>query len=484
MGCLRPTFLGHLLLLFLSLLLPGYAGAMGVPLGPPDQTVECKLNPTAGLVENFVPGTSSYTTRGDCYTSIKSLSLNFFVITKGAYLTNTKVAQEKLDLFSVESGQPRGSVVSEWKCPQDPWLVLQAKQCTSVSFRANFQNVPEEHGNALYQLADYLQKYSSAPFSSIISPDSRKYLNVKWKEFQRSLSRVPAGQATGPDAQTGPNIAVLTPTVLLPQAGTAVVHGQLILKVQPPRIGQYHLTEIELTWLDDPQKKFVNVFSAGADQTFQGYLIPPSYIQPGAAALGTRWQVRVRMNGNGTLGPWSAPVQFKLVSTLPTLPTQSQKTSPILTTPQQGAGSTSSTAGAILSQPGGSPPQCKSGFVWRTAQPTDLVCAPPASRDRVKQENAAAASRRSPTGGPYGPNTCLPGFVWREAFNGDVVCVPPASRTLAKEENALSASRTMTSSAGSSASGAIGVLRRGVDEPGGPDGNQTVDEQVDKEKAP
>lgn len=84
---------------------------------------------------------------------------------------------------------------------------------------------------------------------------------------------------------------------------------------------------------------------------------------------------------------------------------------------------------------------CISGFVWREARDGDVVCVPPESRTRTKQENAVAATRVDPAGA-YGPNTCKSGFVWREAFNGDVVCVTPEVRALVKQENAAAASRT------------------------------------------
>lgn len=85
--------------------------------------------------------------------------------------------------------------------------------------------------------------------------------------------------------------------------------------------------------------------------------------------------------------------------------------------------------------------RCLVGFVWREARPADLVCVAPAVRAETRQENALAASRRNPNGGPFGPNTCLQGFVWREAFPGDQVCVPPASRTRAAADNGAAAAR-------------------------------------------
>jgi hypothetical protein len=84
---------------------------------------------------------------------------------------------------------------------------------------------------------------------------------------------------------------------------------------------------------------------------------------------------------------------------------------------------------------------CKSGFVWRVARPSDLVCVTPESRARVAEENRTASSRIQPGGGASGPFTCLSGFVWREAFDGDQVCVTPEVRTLVATENQQAASR-------------------------------------------
>jgi hypothetical protein len=82
---------------------------------------------------------------------------------------------------------------------------------------------------------------------------------------------------------------------------------------------------------------------------------------------------------------------------------------------------------------------CLQGFVWREAGPADHVCVTPAVREQARQDNAAAASRRTP--GAYGPDTCKAGFVWREAFGGDHVCVVPTVRTQAQSDNAAANDR-------------------------------------------
>jgi hypothetical protein len=85
--------------------------------------------------------------------------------------------------------------------------------------------------------------------------------------------------------------------------------------------------------------------------------------------------------------------------------------------------------------------RCISGYVWRDARPGDRVCVTGAVREEARRDNAAAASRRNPGGGAFGPDTCRQGFVWREAFPGDHVCVTGSVRARTRAENASAASR-------------------------------------------
>lgn len=78
---------------------------------------------------------------------------------------------------------------------------------------------------------------------------------------------------------------------------------------------------------------------------------------------------------------------------------------------------------------------CIQGFVWREAVPNDHVCVTPQVRQQTASDNGQAASRRSPNGGPFGPDTCRAGFVWREAFAGDHVCVAAQTRSRAAQDN-------------------------------------------------
>ncbi|WP_109481490.1 toll/interleukin-1 receptor domain-containing protein [Paraburkholderia sp. C35] len=84
---------------------------------------------------------------------------------------------------------------------------------------------------------------------------------------------------------------------------------------------------------------------------------------------------------------------------------------------------------------------CVKPFVWRQAQPRDKVCVMPDTQQRILDENSKASENRSPTGGPYGPDTCKTGCVWRNAFPGDTVCVTPESRQLTADDNLLGPKR-------------------------------------------
>ena len=88
------------------------------------------------------------------------------------------------------------------------------------------------------------------------------------------------------------------------------------------------------------------------------------------------------------------------------------------------------------------PSRCMMGFVWREAGPNDRACVTGQARQLARNENANAASRRSPNGGAYGPDTCKQGFVWREAFAGDHACVDGAARQRVRAENAAAAGHT------------------------------------------
>jgi M6 family metalloprotease-like protein len=122
---------------------------------------------------------------------------------------------------------------------------------------------------------------------------------------------------------------------------------------------------------------------------------------------------------------------------------------------------------------------CKPGYVWRLASPSDYVCVTAATRDQAKDENAAphvvgescahsyvrrdaysgdkvcvtkeqreqtvadnAAADSRVRWNEYGPLTCKPGYVWRNADTSDYICVTETTRDQTAAENAAAASHT------------------------------------------
>jgi reprolysin-like metallo-peptidase family M12B len=81
---------------------------------------------------------------------------------------------------------------------------------------------------------------------------------------------------------------------------------------------------------------------------------------------------------------------------------------------------------------------CKSGYYWREAFPGDHACVPPPTRREAAADNAAHKDRVNPARDVFGPNTCSSGYVWREIDDSDYVCVTPAKRTEAFSQRAMS----------------------------------------------
>ena len=84
---------------------------------------------------------------------------------------------------------------------------------------------------------------------------------------------------------------------------------------------------------------------------------------------------------------------------------------------------------------------CKTGFVWREAVDGDHVCVVAANKEAAAVDNREVFVRRSPKGGPYGPDTCRAGFVWREANPSDHACVTPQARQQVRDDNAAAGGR-------------------------------------------
>ena len=74
-------------------------------------------------------------------------------------------------------------------------------------------------------------------------------------------------------------------------------------------------------------------------------------------------------------------------------------------------------------------------------RPTQSASRPRSCARRPRRRTTGAILHRSPTGGPYGPDTCLNGDVWREAVANDHVCVIPPRGKEARNDDAQAAAR-------------------------------------------
>ena len=84
---------------------------------------------------------------------------------------------------------------------------------------------------------------------------------------------------------------------------------------------------------------------------------------------------------------------------------------------------------------------CAPAYVWREATQRDYVCVTQQTHDESQEENDLAATRRDMLPFTHGHYLCKAGFVIRNAVPGDAVCAPPTSRARAIQDNAASASR-------------------------------------------
>jgi len=87
---------------------------------------------------------------------------------------------------------------------------------------------------------------------------------------------------------------------------------------------------------------------------------------------------------------------------------------------------------------------CISGYVWREAFPGDHVCVTPQTRAQAAYDNRHASERIDPdslVNAVTGGETCLSGYVWREARPSDLVCVTPETRAQTKYDNSQAKNR-------------------------------------------
>lgn len=265
-----------------------------------------------------------YETSRGMTSPLQAYAVNWTVT--ASHQPNTKATFETMILTLIELGKMTvtGTVNSTMQCGTDPWRVAPNGPCRLVTRKTVPPSFPGYLSMAHQKL---LQDAPGLPLSFTLNPEQRAALDKqyqiamaarqKFDPSQTTLSK-PQGPGVGPFTSGAPKTsdALLVrqmPRILIPSAGSTVVVGQLLLKIQPPPLGVEPVSELEFTWLDTPvgQPRFVNTVPAiDTAKLVQGQLIDPKVTRLNYG----RWEVRVRMIGQGAVaGPWSAPGAFSLI---------------------------------------------------------------------------------------------------------------------------------------------------------------------------
>lgn len=306
----------------------------------PYNDVSCEVKEINGM---FRTSGGTYRTTGTCRVTLDPKQFpneanswrDFSFTGSGSFEPSRTIAQEKINLIDPATRQKKGTITSEWTCNRDPWLSRPIpKTCAKISLKANFVTSGPETATHLVQLVVKYQEFlGSFPLSSnlrssvqaVVDKQYQIAMATQQRLDQSNTSRLQPNQPVQPgmgtftpgDSSTTSSAVLATqmPRILLPAQNATVVQGQMILKIQAPVTGAMRLTDMEFTWLDAPNAQpYVNTFAAETPNLLQGYAVD----QRVTRGQWGRWQVRVRMSGGGTPGPWSGPVAFNLVATPPT----------------------------------------------------------------------------------------------------------------------------------------------------------------------
>lgn len=103
-----------------------------------------------------------------------------------------------------------------------------------------------------------------------------------------------------------------------PTPGDRVPQDRLIVTATPPKVGMTPVTELEFRWLDAPPNQrdsypYVTVLAVDTPKLLQCYPVAPIVM----GGYTGRWQVRARAGMKAVPGPWSYPVEFRLLLTQP-----------------------------------------------------------------------------------------------------------------------------------------------------------------------
>jgi hypothetical protein len=180
---------------------------------------------------------------------------------------------------------------------------------------------------------DLLSDSESFPVTrQVISPRDRQRLLAEYKRVNPPPVARPL--TTGKGVLTAYSE---TPKIKRPSSGERILQGQLVVQIDPPRVGGSAVTELEFKWLDTPSNRttYVNAFAVATSKLVQGYVVDPRVTQ----AQTGRWEVRARVSGQKTPRPWSPATPFLLALTSQQQTQSNTKSAPgssIFQTPKTG----------------------------------------------------------------------------------------------------------------------------------------------------
>lgn len=252
--------------------------------------------------------------------------------TPGETHPNRPNASESIEITGYEpymlDRAPGGRIFMYWtaRCNREPWLSPDTASCQRLG-----AFIPDD----LRETAPELQ--------TTIFPKTREAIPANARQqFYAQYLRLTSSAATKINPGAISPVKDDMFSIIRPVNNDRIPRDQLVITVQPPKLGIPRVTDLEFTWLDaPPTQPFVNHHAVETALLLraQGYLVPPQ-----VARFAGRWQVRAASVGDAGPGAWSLPVQFKLFLTQPT---QSQQQAPAPSPVQQ----TAPLPGSSVTQP-------------------------------------------------------------------------------------------------------------------------------------
>lgn len=318
-----------------------HASSFGVAELPNPLPLTCTEPQMRGLPDFSQPpkGTAKYRFNGTC-TSPQRPGNQLTYKLEGSWTpaeTNSQKpnASESVEITGYEpflpDRAPGGRIYMYWtaRCNKDPWLHPTKANCQRFGAM-----IPEDLGVA----APDLQATSFPRTGHVITPGDRKRLLAEYnrlyppdvampldRERDRTAALVNPQQkkesATGAIAKpfvpggTAPLAIMETPKIKKPASGDRIIQGQMVVQIDPPKVGGSPVTELEFTWLDTPpnRPRYINTFAVDTSKLIQGYPVDQAVTRGQTG----RWELRARVSGKTPPGAWSLSTPFYLALTAP-----------------------------------------------------------------------------------------------------------------------------------------------------------------------